>query len=200
MPKKKDPASAPKQPLTVPVQLIEKRIYFIRAQKVMLDSDLAELYEVTTKVLNQAVKRNASRFPEDFMFTLTQEESESLRSQFVTSKVGRGGRRYLPNAFTQEGIAMLSSILNSEHAIQMNIVIMRTFVRLRQLIATNEDLAHKIEELERTTGTHLKKHDDQFKAVFEAIKKLIKATAPTQPTLPDTPKRRIGFKHDDEKY
>jgi hypothetical protein len=135
MPKKKTPAS---QQLPVSVQLIERRIYAIRGHRVMLDSDLAELYEVPTKVLNQAVKRNLARFPADFMFMLTQEEAESLRSQFVTSNVGRGGRRYLPYVFTEHGIAMLSSVLNSERAIKANITIMRAFVQLRKMIINND--------------------------------------------------------------
>jgi hypothetical protein len=193
MPKKKTPSS-PDQFL-VPVQLIEQRIYFIRGQKVMLDSDLAELYEVETRAVVQAIKRNPGRFPEDFIFQLTKEEHESLRSQIVISKVGRGGRRYPPYAFTEQGIAMLSSVLNSERAIQVNIVIMRTFVRLRQLIASNEEIAKKLNELELNTSTKLKLHGDQIRAIFEAIKKLIKAQLPKA----ETPKRPIGFKADDKK-
>src|SRR5215213_1292305 len=138
MPTKK---STPAGRLVVPVEVIARRIYLIRGQKVMLDFDLAELYEVPTKVLNQAVRRNLSRFPEDFMFRLTKEEAESLRSQIVTSneglrsqsvtlKEGRGGRRYLPYAFTEQGVAMLSSVLKSERAVEVNIAIMRTFVQL----------------------------------------------------------------------
>ena len=114
----------PADQLPVPVELVERRIYLIRGQRVMRDSDLAELYQVPTKVLNQAVRRNYSRFPPDFMFHLTEEEGDSLRSQFVTSNTGRGGRRYLPYVFTELGVAMLSSVLNSERAVQMNIVIM----------------------------------------------------------------------------
>ena len=114
----------------------------------MLDADLAELYQALTKNLNLAVRRNADRFPEDFMFQLTAEEGESLRFQFATSNVGRGGRRYLPHAFTEHGVAMLSSVLNSPRAVQMNILIIRTFVKLRELLATHKDLARKIEQLE----------------------------------------------------
>jgi phage regulator Rha-like protein len=121
--------------------IIEKMIYVIRDQKVMLDSDLAELYEVDTKVLNQAVKRNITRFPPDFMFQLTSEESESLMSHFVTSKKGRGGRRYLPFVFTENGVAMLSSVLSSEKAIQINVSIMRIFTRLRSFLMLEKDLS-----------------------------------------------------------
>ena len=144
----------------------------------MLDSDLAELYDVETKVLLQAVKRNKDRFPEDFMFQLDQEEYEALRSQFVTSNKGRGGRRFKPYAFTEQGIAMLSSILNSKRAIQVNIQIMRTFTKLREMIESHKDLKKKIEDIE-------KKYDAQFQIVFEAIKKLI------EPEV--KPKRKIGF-------
>jgi hypothetical protein len=142
----------------------------------MIDADLAELYGVETKVLNQAVKRNITRFPKDFMFQLTTEEAESLRSQFVTSKKkGRGGVRYAPFCFTEQGIAMLSSVLNSERAVQVNIYIIRVFTRLRELLASHKELRDKVEE-----------HDKQLKVVFEAIRKLL--TPPEDP-----PKRRIGF-------
>ena len=117
----------------------------------MLDSELAELYQVSTKVFNQAVSRNRNRFPEDFMFQLTVEEDRSLRSQIVTSKVGRGGRRYRPYVFTEQGVAMLSSVLNSERAVHVNIAIMRAFVNLRQLLSTHKDVAHKLEALPLTT-------------------------------------------------
>ena len=145
MPGKKLPASA----LPVPVEMIERRIYLIRGQKVMLDSDLAELYQVPTFRLNEAVKRNRARFPEDFMFQLTRQEAQSLTSQIAMSKTaGRGGRRTQPYAFTELGVAMLSSVLHSERAVQMNILIMRAFVRLRELLATHKDLAEKIKELQ----------------------------------------------------
>jgi hypothetical protein len=157
---------------------IENFIYIIRGHKVMLDEDLAILYQVQTKAFVQAVKRNINRFPEDFMFQLTTEEHELLRSQFVTS-TGRTGRRYPPYVFTEQGVAMLSSILNSERAVQVNIEIMRTFVKLRQLIASHEDLAEKLQELES-------RYDHQFKIVFEAIREIM------SPTIP--PKiQRIGF-------
>ena len=146
----------------------------------MLDSDLAELYGVEIKVLNQAVKRNIERFPVDFMFQLTTEESELLRSQIVTLETGRGKhRKYLPYAFTEQGVAMLSSVLKSERAINVNIGIMRSFVRLRQMLSSNATLARKLAALE-------KKYDLQFKAVFDAIRQLM---AP-----PSKPKREIGFK------
>jgi phage regulator Rha-like protein len=140
--------------LPVPAQLIERRIYFMRGQKVMFDSDLADLYRVQTKALNRAVKRNPARFPDDFMFQLTVDETESLRYQFGTSNIHRGGRRYLPYAFTEHGVAMLSSVLNSERAVQMNIVIVRAFLKLREVLATHKDLARKIELLENTQEDH----------------------------------------------
>ena len=163
----------------VPMGRIEKCILFIRGQKVLLDSDLAGLYEVSTKRLNEQIKRNPKRFPPDFMFQLTSEEAEILRSQFATSTLEWGGRRYLPYVFTEQGVAMLSSVLNSERAILVNVEIMRTFVQLRQILSTHKDLARKLEDLE-------KKYDHQFKIVFDAIRQLM---AP--PPLP--PKRRIGF-------
>jgi len=164
----------------IPAETIEKRILLIRDEKVMLDSDLAELYGVEIKVLNQAVKRNIERFPIDFMFQLTTEEYELLRSQFVTLKPGRGKhRKYLPYAFTEQGVAMLSSVLKSERAINVNIEIMRSFVRLRQMLASNAELARKLATLE-------KKYDLQFKAVFDAIRQLM---AP-----PSKPDKQIGFK------
>jgi hypothetical protein len=153
-------------------------VFFIRSEKVMLDSDLARLYGVEARALNQAVARNRKRFPADFMFQLTPREYESLRSQTVTSKTGRGGRRYRPYAFTEQGVAMLSSVLRSARAVEVNIAIMRTFVQLRRLMDTNRDLARKIEALE-------KKYDERFALVFDAIKELI---APPEP-----PKKQIGF-------
>lgn len=143
----------------IPAERIEKRIFLIRGQKVMLDSDLAKLYEVPTRRLNEQVKRNPKRFPPDFMLQLTPKEAESLRSHFATSNPGRGGRRYLPYAFTEQGIAMLSSVLTSERAILVNVEIMRAFVRLRHILATHKDLARKLEELEM-------KYDEQFKVPF----------------------------------
>jgi hypothetical protein len=165
--------------LLVPAERIEHAILVLRGQKVMLDSELAALYEVPVKALNQAVKRNLDRFPEDFMFQLSQEEATSLRSQSVTSKAGRGGRRTEPYAFTEQGVAMLSSVLSSPRAVQVNIEIMRAFVRLRQMLQQNTELARKLAALER-------KYDGQFKMVFEAIRDLM-TPAPKE-------KPRIGFR------
>lgn len=162
----------------VPFEVIEKKILLISGKKVMLDSDLAALYGVETKVLKRAVRRNIERFPADFMFQLTSEESSFLRCQIGTSNKGRGGRRYSPFAFTENGVAMLSSILNSPKAIQVNIQIMRTFTKLREMIASHKDLTKKLNELE-------KKYDGQFQIVFEAIRQLI--------AVEESPKRKIGF-------
>ncbi len=162
----------------IPVERIEQRILFLRSQKVMLDADLAELYVVTTKALNQAVKRNQDRFPEDFMFQLSKEEFANLKSQSVTSSSGWGGRRVPPYAFTEQGVAMLSSVLKSKRAIQVNVAIMRTFVRLRQMIASHAQLADQLKKLE-------KKYDDQFKVVFDAIRQLME--------IPKPKRNRIGF-------
>lgn len=169
---------------------IESWIYVIRGQKVMLDEDLSTLYSVETKRLNEQVRRNSERFPEDFMFQLTAEEfanlksqiaTSSLRSQFATSNasVGRGGRRHIPFAFTEQGVSMLSSVLHSDRAIQVNIEIMRTFVQLRQMLASNVELSRKLATLE-------KKYDIQFKAVFDVIRQLM---IPLEPKK----KRPIGF-------
>lgn len=175
--------------MTIPVsvQLVERRIYLIRDQKVMLDSDLADLYEVETRALIQGVKRNRDRFPEDFMFQLGPEETKSLRSQFVMSNNGRGGRRTQPYVFTQEGVAMLSSVLNSKRAVQVNIAIMRAFVRLREVLATHKDLAAEMEKLRQEQ----QKQGQQIQRVFAIIEKLL---APP----PASPSRRIGFKTLDE--
>ena len=164
----------------VPTEKIENKIFQIRGKKVMLDRDLSYIYGVPTKVLLQAVKRNLRRFPDDFMFKLTREEIANLRSQIVTSSWG--GRRYPPYVFTQEGVAILSSVLNSERAILSNIQIMRAFVSLRRLAITYVGLKRKIEDMED-------KYDAQFGVVFEAIKKLLEPP-------PEPPKRRIGFHHD----
>ena len=162
----------------ISIERIEQTILLIRRHRVMLDTDLAKLYGVPTKVLNQAVKRNATRFPADFMFQLTDEETTALRSQFVTSK-GRGGRQYRPYVFTEQGVAMLSSVLHSERAIQVNIAIMRAFVQLREMIGSNKGLARRLNELE-------KKYDSQFRIVFEAIRELM--------AEPEPKVKRIGFK------
>lgn len=158
------------------------RIHTVRGHKIMLDADLAELYGVPTKALVQAVKRNQERFPRDFVFQLTYQEVARLRSQIVTSNApppGRGGRRTAPRAFTEQGVAMLSSVLKSERAVQVNVEIMRTFVRLRSLIGHNRELARRLDDLES-------RYDRQFKAVFDAIRELM------TPPRPE-PKRRIGF-------
>ena len=167
-------------PGSVSLKLIEQKIFLIRKQKVMLDHDLADLYAVPTKVLKQAVTRNIRRFPDDFMFVLTAHEHQILRSQIVTSRSsGWGGTRYAPMAFTEQGVAMLSSVLNSERSIEVNIQIMRAFVRLLQLLATNAGLARKLEALEQ-------KYDSQFRVVFDAIRALMQE--------PEKPKRSIGFR------
>ena len=163
----------------IPSERIEKTILLIRGQKVMLDEDLAELYGVAVKVLNQAVRRNQKRFPSDFMIQLTKNEYDEIRSRLPNLKSGRGRyRKYLPYAFTEQGVAMLSTVLNSERSIQVNVEIMRTFVRLRQILASHSQLARKVEQIE-------KKYDSNFKVVFEAIHQLME---------PPRPKRkRIGF-------
>ena len=159
-------------------QLIESKIFFIRGKKVMLDRDLSALYGVETKMLNRAVKRNTERFPEDFMFQLSKEEyTELLRCQFGTLKRGQHSK-YSSYAFTENGVAMLSSVLNSRRAIQVNIQIMRTFTKIREMIATHKELKQKIEEME-------KKYDYQFKVVFDAIRQLVEP--------PQRPRKRIGF-------
>ncbi len=162
----------------IPLERIEHAIYLIRGQKVMLDRDLAALYGVPTKVLKQAVNRNRKRFPEDFMFVLDAEELANWRSQFVTSKADRMGLRYPPMAFTEQGVAMLSGLLNSDRAIEVNIAIMRTFVKLRQMLESHAALARKLAEIE-------KKYDEQFRVVFDVLNELI---APPEPKP-----KQIGF-------
>lgn len=168
------PANSP-----APLADVETKITLLRRNRVLLDFELAALYGVETRVLLQAVKRNQERFPEDFMFQLTSEEIQSLRSQSVISKKGRGGRRYLPYAFTQEGVAMLSSVLRSKRAVQVNIEIMRAFVRMRSFALTNRELARKIAELES-------RYDGQFEQVFEALNALLASPEPHHG-------RRMGF-------
>ncbi len=160
----------------VPQEVIENKILFLRGKKVMLDKDLSPLYGVTTGNLNKAVRRNLERFPQDFMFQLTKEEFANLKFHFGISSWG--GTRKFPYAFTENGVAMLSSVLNSKRAIQVNIQIMRTFTRLREMLLTHKDLQRKIEAME-------KKYDYQFKVVFDAIKQLLEP--------PEKPKKRIGF-------
>ena len=168
--------------MAVPIlrEHIEQNILLIRGHRVMLDTDLAILYGVPAKRLNEQVRRNKKRFPSDFMFQLTAEEVDRLRSQFATLKAGRGQhRKYRPYAFTEQGVAMLSSVLHSERAIQVNIAIMRAFVQLREMIGSNKTLARRLNELE-------KKYDSQFRVVFEAIRELM--------AEPDPKVKRIGFK------
>jgi len=167
-------------PSLVSVERIETRIVMVRDQKVMLDADLATLYGVPTEVLNQAVKRDANRFPPDFMFELTMEEHQALRSQAVTLKGGRGQhRKYLPHAFTEQGVAMLSSVLRSQRAVQVNIEIMRAFVRPRAMVSSVKDLARKLDALEQ-------KYDAQFKTVFDAMRQLMEPVSASS-------RRPIGF-------
>ena len=167
----------------IPVETIKNKILLIRGQKVMLSTHLAELYEVETRALNQAVKRNINRFPEDFMFQLNDSEAEQLVSQnVIPHKKYFGGS--LPYAFTEQGVAMLSSVLNSERAINVNIAIMRAFVKLREMLATHKDLARKLNKME-------KKYDSQFKVVFDAIRQLM--------TPPEPKRKRIGFIQEKEK-
>ena len=165
----------------VPNERIENRILLIRGQKIILDRDLAILYDAATRDLNKAVSRNLTRFPADFMFQITKDESTNLKFQFGTSSTGWGGTRKLPYAFTEQGIAMLSSVLRSERAVQVNITIMRAFVKLREILSTHKELAQKLKELEYKIETH----DEQITAIFEAINQLS--------TPPPTPKRKIGF-------
>lgn len=167
---------------------VGQHIYLIRGHKVMLDSDLAKLYGVPTKTLNLAVKRNAVRFPSDFMFRLTRTEVQNLKFQFETSSWG--GRRYFPYAFTEQGVAMLSSVLKSERAALVNIAIMRAFVRLREIVSTHKGLTKKLEDLERWIKMHdgqIQIHGKQIRAVFEAIKRLME-------TPTEKPRLKIGFK------
>ena len=163
----------------IPLERIGRLIYYVRGEKVMLDTDLAELYGVSVKAFNQAVKRGITRFPHDFMFRLTLEEFEDIT--YLAQEKKRGGRRYLPYAFTELGVAMLSTVLHSERAVQVNIMIMRAFVQLRELLSSNKDLVERLEELES-------KYDKQFREVFDAIKAMM------IPDIETKPKREIGFK------
>jgi len=170
--------------ITIPDETIISKIYLFRGQKVMLDNDLAELYGVETKTFNQAVKRNLDRFPEDFMFQLTSDEFENLRSQSVTSSWG--GRRYPPKVFTEQGVAMLSSVLNSSTAIQVNIKIIRIFTRLREMLLTHKDILLKLEQME----SQVLQNSDDIQMIFSALKQLVDPANP--------PRRRIGFNVKDE--
>lgn len=172
---------------------IQASIRWIRGQRVMLDADLAELYGVPTKYLNLQVRRNADRFPDDFMFQLTPEEWDNLRLQIATSR-RHGGRRTPPYAFTQEGVAMLSSALNSPRAVRMNVEIMRAFVRFRGLLERNDELARKLNELEERLDGRLKKHDTQIAVLFEAIRRLVSKPSGARKPSP----RPIGFQSREE--
>jgi len=169
--------------MVIAAEQVGRRIYTVRGQNVMLDSDLAELYGVETSSLNRAVKRNISRFPDDFMFQLTVEEAQSLMCQIGTSNAGRGGRRKPTSAYTEQGVAMLSSVLRGERAVQINIAIMRAFVSLRGALTQDNDLARRILTPEQ-------KYDEQFEVIFEAIRLLIE--------VPPAPERRMGFRAGDE--
>jgi hypothetical protein len=170
----------------VAVPALEKRIFVIRGRQVMLDEDLADLYGVETRVLVQQVKRNAKRFPADFMFQLTKPEAEALRSQIVISNVGRGGRRYEPYVFTEQGVAMLSGVLRSDRAIAVNIEIMRAFVELRRVAGSFQALEGRLDQMELDIGARLSEHDEQIRQIFEALRQLI---AP-----PPRAKHPVGFR------
>ena len=194
--------TTPKKEVAILNDFIAEQIYSIRGERVMLDSDLAKLYEVETKNLNKAVKRNINRFPKDFMFCLTKEEAESLKSQIITSdlrfQIGTsssgsqiatlnknyGGRRFLPYAFTEQGVTMLASVLKSERAVQVSIAVVRIFVRIRQILSANKELAHKLEEFERT----LEKHENRIHVIFETIRQFMNPEV--------LKKERIGFNPD----
>jgi hypothetical protein len=179
--KRENLLSMPVKRRTTLASAVESRILLLRHQRVILDTDIADLYGVPVKVLNQQVKRNRERFPADFVFRLTSKENEVLRSQSVTSKQGRGGRRYAPYAFTEHGAIMAATVLNSERAVQMSVFVVRAFVRLREMLATNRKLAGKIDELENRLDTH----DSTIQDLIEAIKELMKPE--------DPPRKSIGF-------
>ena len=174
-----------KQTGIIPRETIENKILLIRGKKVMLDRDLAKLYKVPTGRLNEQVKRNIDRFPEDFMFQLTKTEFENWLSQIAITNSVKMGLRHRPYAFTEQGVAMLSSVLNSKRAVQMNIAIMRVFVKLKEMTSTHKELVYKLEELERK----IEKHDEEICSLFEAIRRLMEPP-------PSKPKRTIGFHHD----
>ena len=170
----------------VPAPAIEKRILVVRKRQVMLDEDLADLYGVETRRLIEQVKRNIERFPDDFMFQLTKEEAAALRSQTATSDPGRGGRRYAPYVFTEQGVAMLSGVLRSKRAVAVNIEIMRAFVELRRAATSYTAIEKRLEELERETSAKLGQHDQQLAQIFQALRQLI--------SPPPRPKRQVGFR------
>ena len=170
-----------KNSMMIPEEVIINKILNIRGLKVMIDNDLAELYGLPTKRLNEQVKRNQERFPDDFMFQLRPEETEFLRSQSATSKTGRGGRRYLPYVFTEHGAIMAANVLNSPRAIQASVLVVRAFVRLREIVAPHKELADKLAELEK----RISGQDENIQTLFQAIRELM--------TGPDSPRRQIGF-------
>ena len=180
-------------PITITDDKVINKIYLVRGKRIMLDSDLAELYGVETRILNQAVKRNIDRFPEDFMFQMTRNEYENLMSQIVISsldgKADWGGRRKLPLAFTEQGVAMLSSVLKSQTAVHVNIQIVRVFTRMREMLLSNKDILLKLEKIEKKLlkqdAAH-QKHEEEIQSVFEVLKELIKP--------PQEPRKKIGFK------
>jgi hypothetical protein len=169
---------------------IQQRILFVRERHVMLDEDLAKLYGVETRRLTEQVKRNRERFPPDFMFQLTKDEAAALRSQSATSNPGRGGRRYAPYVFTEQGVAMLSSVLRSKRAVSVNIAIMRAFVELRRAAASYAAIERRLEDLERETQEKLGRHDQQLDAIFQALRQLI--------SPPPRPRHRLGFAPPDD--
>jgi hypothetical protein len=180
--------------VAIPDAAIISKIYLVRGQKIMLDSDLAEMYGLETRVLNQAVNRNTDRFPGDFMFRLSKEEYEHLKSQNVTSSWG--GRRKLPNVFTEHGVLMLSSVLNSQTAIQTNIRIMRVYAKLREMLLSNQDILLKVEQLDKkiiNLGFDVKMHDGEIETIFELIKEIM-----DEKKKPQAPRTPIGFKINDE--
>jgi hypothetical protein len=174
--------------VSIPDEIITSKIYLVRGQKVMLDNDLAELYKVETRRLNEQVKRNIDRFPEDFMFQLTEDEWNNLKSQFATSSLENwGGRRKLPYAFTEHGVLMLSSVLNSKRAIAVNIQVMRVFTRIREMLLSNKEILLKLEQLDRK----VERHDEDVDVIFKYLRKLLNPENP--------PRTRIGFKIDKDK-
>jgi phage regulator Rha-like protein len=176
-----------KNAIVITDEIIFSKIYYFREQKVMLDSDLAQLYKVETKRLKEAVNRNIKRFPKDFMFELSAREFESLRSQIASSKNTRGGTRYLPMAFTEQGVTMLSCILNSDRAIAVNIKIIRIFTKIREMLSTRKDILRQIEKIEK----RLDGNDEKIATIFEYLKQLLHT--------PEAPRKRIGFRRSNEK-
>lgn len=177
----------------IPAERIAQAIFVIRGQKVIIDADMAELYEVTTKRFNEQVRRNLERFPQDFMLQLSQEEWDALRSQFATLKTGRGQhRKYLPYAFTEHGAIMAATILNSPRATEVSVYVVRAFVRLREVLASNKELALKLSELESRIGRKLDSHDQAIAGILNAIRELMRPPEPAK-------KRPIGFVTGEEK-